>query len=277
MIDVVEKLGESTIQHGKLNDRIYLMKLAVDDLPGIIHKLDNLAAFGDYSKIFAKIPASAIDGFETDGYTIEAHIPDFFNGNEDSYFISKYLSGPRRYVYSEDQLDQIVIDAKSKYLGKPPDAIPDGYRLKMLEKSDVSQIAEVYKQVFQTYPFPIHDPEYLKKTMDENVIYFAILKEDELVALSSAEIDIDSKNVEMTDFATLPEYRGKGFATYLLKKMETEVRGMGIKLAYTIARASSRGVNIAFGKMGYEYGGMLANNTNISGNLESMNVWYKKL
>jgi len=36
-------------------------------------------------------------------------------------------------------------------------------------------------------------------------------------------------------------------------------------------------MNITFSRMGYRYSGTLLNNTNISGRLESMNVWYKFL
>jgi putative beta-lysine N-acetyltransferase len=123
--------------------------------------------------------------------------------------------------------------------------------------------------------------------MNENFIYFSIQKNDEIVALSSSEMDIDSQNVEMTDFATLSEYQGNGFAYYLLYKMEEEMIKRNIKVAYTISRAISYGINIIFAKMGYKYGGTLYNNTNISvdkttsrntsGNFESMNIWYKFL
>lgn len=113
--------------------------------------------------------------------------------------------------------------------------------------------------------------------MDENVIYHGIWKEDELVALSSAEIDAGGENVEMTDFATRPDFRSQGLATYLLDKMEEDVRSRGIRTAYTIARAYSYGMNITFAKHGYCFAGTLTNNTQIFGQLESMNVWYKPL
>ncbi|MFH1725408.1 MAG: putative beta-lysine N-acetyltransferase, partial [Elusimicrobiota bacterium] len=45
----------------------------------------------------------------------------------------------------------------------------------------------------------------------------------------------------------------------------------------TIARAVSFGMNIAFARVGYSFGGTLWNNTNISGNIESMNIWHKRL
>ena len=36
-------------------------------------------------------------------------------------------------------------------------------------------------------------------------------------------------------------------------------------------------MNITFAKLGYDFGGTLTRNTQISGDLESMNVWYKPL
>jgi hypothetical protein len=59
--------------------------------------------------------------------------------------------------------------------------------------------------------------------------------------------------------------------------MEKEMQQKGIKMAYTIARAVSVGMNIVFAKLGYTYGGRLKNNTNISGEVESMNIWYKAI
>ena len=51
----------------------------------------------------------------------------------------------------------------------------------------------------------------------------------------------------------------------------------GMKLSYTIARATSYPINRVFSGAGYKYGGRLTNNTNICGSIESMNVWYKYL
>jgi hypothetical protein len=59
--------------------------------------------------------------------------------------------------------------------------------------------------------------------------------------------------------------------------MEREMKRLGMLTTYTIARALSPGMNITFAKMGYNYAGTLKNNCNISGCIESMNVWYKIL
>ena len=70
---------------------------------------------------------------------------------------------------------------------------------------------------------------------------------------------------------------GQGFATILLEAMEDEMQYRDMATAYTIARAPSFGMNITFARMGYGFAGRLINNTNIGGQFEDMNVWYKHL
>ncbi|MBD3226067.1 MAG: putative beta-lysine N-acetyltransferase, partial [Caldithrix sp.] len=159
---------------------------------------------------------------------------------------------------------------------RPAEPVHD-FHIRKIGADDIEHLAEVYKAVFDTYPFPIHDPDYLKKTMQENIVYFGAFKDDRLVAASSCEMDESAGNVEMTDFATLPAFRGNALAVHLLTEMERAMQKRGIQTAYTIARALSAGMNITFAKMGYQFGGTLINNTNISGKIESMNVWYKPL
>jgi putative beta-lysine N-acetyltransferase len=284
--DAIENIGDSIIQHGKFNNRIYLMKLSRQDFPNIIEELDRIALRNGYSKIFAKVPTFAKDKFINNDYIIEARIPKFYNGNINTYFMGKYFTESRIFDNRIDEINKIL-DITALYENEKIEKntefnLPYGFEYVICNKSHIYRIADIYQKVFVTYPFPIHDPEYIAKTMDDNFIYFSIQKNDDIVAISSSEIDIDYQNVEMTDFATLPEYQGKGFALYLLYKMENEMRKRDIKTAYTIARAMSYGANIIFAKMGYKYGGTLYNNTNIStenvsGNFESMNVWYKYL
>ena len=81
----------------------------------------------------------------------------------------------------------------------------------------------------------------------------------------------------MTDFAVPPTHRGKKLAYFLLGEMEKAMRDRGFKTLYTIARLQSPGMNKTFLNHGYHFSGLLVNNTNISGNIESMNVYYKNL
>lgn len=277
MSDIVTTIGSSVLQHGNYNDRIYLMKLSISDFPSIIGELDTLAANEGYCKVIAKVPAFAKDEFLNDGYICEASIPRFYSNSEDVHFMAKYYCESRRFDNETGLNKKVLETAESKFGNDVAAELPHGFEYTICEKSDAREIANVYKKVFETYPFPIYDSRYIEKTMDENLIYFCIWNGTNIVALASSEMDIESKNVEMTDFATLPEYQGNSFSLYLLQKMEHEMQMKNVKTAYTIARAGSYGINIAFTKSGYNFGGRLINNTNISGNFESMNVWYKYL
>jgi putative beta-lysine N-acetyltransferase len=278
MNDKTTKIGDSVIQHGNYNDRIYLMKLSPGDFPNIIDELNRMAQDNGYSKIFAKLPQYAKDAFITNGFIVEASIPNFYNGHQ-AFFISKFFDEQRSQNDKSIETNKVLEEAQKRSTGKSNVLEPGtGFSHRICSIKDAPQMAEVYKRVFETYPFPIYDPSYIQSTMEENnVIYFGIWHHNKIIALSSAEIDIGSGSAEMTDFATLPDYMGQGFSFFLLQLMESVVSKRQIKTAYTIARALSFGMNITFAKMGYIYSGTLVNNTNISGNLESMNVWYKFL
>lgn len=278
MIDTITTIGNSLVQHGSYNDRIYLMKLSQDDFPEIINELDILASKEAYSKIFVKLPDYAKDVFLSKGYVTEASIPNFYSGIETAYFMAKYFSEARKQIQNPDELINVLRAANSKYSdGSRLVSLSDDFISRECRLSDISAITQLYQKVFTTYPFPIQDPDYIAETMAANVNYFGVWHNQSLVALSSSEMDLKACNVEMTDFATLPDYRGHNLSTYLLQTMEQQMRKLSIKTAYTIARALSYGMNITFAKMGYSYSGTLINNTNISGNLESMNVWYKHI
>lgn len=278
MKDQIEIFGETLIQHGKSNDRAYLMKISPNDCPAVAGYAVTLAMANNYSKIFAKAPAFSLKTFQQKGFIEEAKVPGLFNGEQNGYFLSKYLLPDRRNEREPETVQKVLAAAHSKYIEVVPvPVLEPGFKWRIMNKDDVHEMARLYKLVFESYPFPIDDPDYLARTMDEDVIYHGIWKDDELVALSSAEIDFAGQNVEMTDFATRPDYRGHGLATFLLDQMEQDVRSSGIRTAYTIARAYSFGMNITFAKHGYTFAGTLTNNTQIFGQLESMNVWYKHL
>lgn len=273
--DSIIKYNGASIQHGPMNNRIYLMKPGSADTGDLLNYLNNLAKENSYTKIFAKIPAGLLKAFQTDGYIIEAHIPKFYKDKEDCYFMAKYPDPERAKTPNTGKIANIIDTAVDKDTEEDLAQIDENFTFRECSPEHAQVMAELYREVFKTYPFPIHEPEYLLETMRENVKYFGIFHKDRLVALSSSEIDFENLNVEMTDFATLPEFRGNSLALYLLQKMEEEMEKQGIKRLYTIARALSYGMNITFSKAGYIFSGTLIKNTNICGNFESMNVWYK--
>jgi len=271
------KIGKSHIQHGKNNDRIYLMDLDPQDVPDILETIDTIASREKYGKITAKVPAKFHDFFTSNGYEVEAVIPQLFNGKEDGLFMGKFTDENRAVKTNVSLVNDVLKKALSK---KPTENNQDEvglYSIRPCMPEDAEKLAEIYKDVFLTYPFPIDNPDYIVSTMQDNVNYFGAWYKDNLVAISSAEQYPKHRFVEMTDFATLPSHQGKGLASVLLSRMELEMKEKGFITSYTSARAVSYGMNCAFARMGYEFSGTLINNTCISGHIEHMNIWYKRL
>lgn len=280
--DRIENIEGTLLHHGPHNDRVYMMKCSFTESSHDIAILKKLAQENNYGKIFAKIPASWSADFAAAGYVEEGRIPAYY-GNEACVFACAYPKSGRAELSAEDKalVEEVLAAARAKGLGAQPASqslskLPAGYSLRMLHHEDADEMAALYREVFPSYPFPIHEPKYLQDTMDENIVYFGCFAEGRLCAASSAEMDGATQSVEMTDFATYPAHCGKGLALQLLQNMEVQMKSRGIRTLYTIARAFSYGMNITFAKAGYHFGGTLINNTDISGRIETMNIWYKQ-
>ncbi len=277
MLDKIINIGEGLIHHGKQNNRVYVMKTPKVNHNKFIESIEELANDKDYEKIIAKVPEGIVDEFLDSGYNEEAQVPNFYKGKEACSFVSKYMSPGRRRVKNKSTIEGVLKVARKNKSDLCKVRLEEGFECRKAEEEDVLEMAELYRNVFLSYPFPIHQEEYILSTMKENVVYFGVWDKSKLVALSSSEVDWRSQNVEMTDFAVDPEYRGKNISSKLLQSMEEEMKSTGILTAYTIARAVSYGMNCTFSKNGYDYGGTLYNNTHIAKGIESMNVWYKEL
>ncbi len=273
--DSVERVGKSLLQHGALNDRVYVMKVAGPPDEAAVNALE-LARREGYGKVFAKVPESGARAFQTLGYRQEAFIPKYFRTGENCQFMSYFLDPPRE----RERTQESVLVLRAALTAASKEADYDRTTLALIRTctpDDARAMARLYGQTFSTYPFPINVPEYIVEAMAENVTYSGIWYQGEPLALSAAERDRDNVAVEMTDFVVAPTVRGRGLAWALLEHMENTMRAEGIRTAFTIARAVSYGMNITFARQGYSYGGRLVNNTSICGHIESMNVWHKTL
>jgi beta-lysine N6-acetyltransferase len=274
--DFIENIGGSIIQHGHHNNRIYLVKLNTDNVQHLIAMLDDMALGRGYGKIFAKVPEPAWNDFESAGYTKEAVVPGYVLGKTDGYFIAKYFSAERERPEGGQSDWSPTRRFENRFASIYQQAGKSLHAVFPCKPSDAKEMSSVYQRTFKSYPFPIQRPAYLKQVMRKDTLYFGIRINNKIVALAGVEIDLVNRNVEMTDFATLPRWRGKGFAQTLLSHMDGKVRELGIKTAYTIARAKSDSMNLVFGKSGYRFAGLLKNNSHISGGIQDMTVWYKQ-
>ncbi|KON87540.1 beta-lysine acetyltransferase [Sporosarcina globispora] len=255
-------------------------RLRVDDYAGnledAVHEAEKAAKELQYEKLIFRGRLENYTGLLAMGFQCEAVIDGYFRGS-DQYFFCKYFSDERRinaHWISEDSIVKNVVA-----LERNRDVImpPSEYRLIKITGEEAEKLAALYREVFQIYPTPLHDPSYIKKTIQEGTIYYAFQYQDDLVSAASAEVNLFYKNAELTDCATLPSHRKHGLMKILLEKLEEDLKSQGIFCAYSIARALSFGMNAVLHQLGYSYRGRLLNNCYIFDKLENMNVWVKDL
>lgn len=264
-----------TVYLDKQNKRVRVEDY-LGSISNVVVRAEELAESEKADKLIIKGRKEHFTQLLERGFSFEARIDGFFLGS-DCLFFSKFFSDERRTSPHWVQEDGII---KSVYhLAEPAQTItpPKDYVLKKMNETDAKGLSDLYKTVFQIYPTPLNDPEYIIKTMKEGTIYFGFVHDGQIVSAASAEVNLFYKNAEMTDCATLKEHRKHGLMKVLLARLEVELIDNGIYCSYSIARALSFGMNAALYQLGYAYRGRLVNNVFIYDKIENMNVWVKDL
>lgn len=255
-------------------------RIRVDDYRGntnlLIEKVEALVVEHKAEKLIVKVRREDYFTFLEKGLQPEAVVDRYFLGS-DAHFFSKFYTPERKkndhwviedgMIHSIYQLDTTVQRAFP----------PKEYELRKADDSCAEELAALYRQVFQIYPTPLHDPEYIKKTMKEGTIYYTFFHSGKIVSAASAEVNSLYKNAELTDCATLTEHRKYGLMKIILQELEGELQRKGIYCAYSIARSLSFGMNAVLFQLGYLYRGRFMNNCYIYDKLENMNMWVKNL
>ncbi|MBS4215988.1 MULTISPECIES: putative beta-lysine N-acetyltransferase [Neobacillus] len=255
-------------------------RIRVDDYRGnikqILVRAEELVKQHQVEKLIIKARMEDTISLFEFGLQPEAIVDHYFRGS-DAYFYTKYYISDRKkndHWMTEDAIIHSIyqLDHVQQNLTPPKD-----YEIKKADESQATKLSALYRQVFQIYPTPLNDPEYIKKTMQSGTIYYVFLHQGDIVSAASAEINDFYKNAELTDCATLPEHRKYGLMKLLLNELEGELIKKGIFCSYSIARSLSFGMNAALYQLGYSYRGRLMNNVYIYDKLEDMNMWVKNL
>jgi beta-lysine N6-acetyltransferase len=258
------------------NRRLKVVGYDAENYGAMLKRLAYLADHNDFDKIFVKAGKEDFQQFLSHGYTMEGVLRYYFRG-EDAYVLSRFSSSER--AQSEQLLEEAQLIEKLIYKSKSggTHTLPSECRVVKATKDDISDLVAIYRGVFETYPSPLTNPDYVQATMKRNVLYRMVKHGDKALAAASAELNHKHSNAEMTDCATAPEAQGRGLMQHLLVALEDDLRGEGIDTAYTLARGLSYGMNRAFFRLGYEFSGRLINNCDIFGQYEDMNIWVKRL
>jgi beta-lysine N6-acetyltransferase len=258
----------------------YNERIRIDDYRGSVSLLskwlDEMAAQNNFHKIIIKSRHDDLSKWLESGFIYEGEFTGYFNGAS-AVSMCKYFNNERRnssYWIEEDKIIKDVLILSPTSITNP---MPKEYTLRMADEQDAKELADLYSQVFEVYPTPMDDPEYVLKMIKSGTLYCVVTYQKRIVSAASADVNAVYHNAEITDCATLTEHRKFGLMKHLIVNLEQELFKRKIYCSYSIARALSFGMNAVFHQKGYVYKGRLANNCKIFDKYEDMNIWVKDL
>ncbi len=96
------------------------------------------------------------------------------------HFTCKDLDQSRAISTNSERISEVLDVADRKAENSKPQA--EDCEIIRLRVGNIEELAELYATVVETYPFPLQDPSFLKKSMTEDTAFFGIVSDDKLVA-----------------------------------------------------------------------------------------------
>jgi beta-lysine N6-acetyltransferase len=260
-----------------VNRRVKLQSYRFDHSHG-------LAALGEHllslsreegaGKVLAEVREADWEQFLGRGFILEGLIPGYFAG-EDAYCVSYFVDPERqasRRLERENAIREAVLSQEPQWTGR----LAPHFTVEAPAVADVAELAALYRKVFTSYPTPLHDPAYIHHLIATEKGLFRLVRDGRrIVSAAAAAVNWAGAHAEMTDCATLPDYRGEGMMAAILQELEQVLQARGVACRFSLARASSHGMNQVLRRLGYRLRGRMANNCHIMGNFEDMNLWVK--
>lgn len=240
-----------------------------------IQEIINFAKKENLEKIIANCTVQMLKPYIGSEFVIEGYVKGFLRG-EDAYFISYYINRNRAFSSSIKEENEILskISIKKSLITKMPNK---EFVIRNANPGDIPQLIKLFSATFKTYPSPVFNSQYLKKVMNDKVIFKVAQFENKIVSIASADMDVLNLNAEITDCATYENFRGKGLLSSLIIELEKDLKAKGFITAYSLSRAINPGINAVLNKLEYKYCGKLIKNCHICGSFEDMNIWSKSL
>jgi putative beta-lysine N-acetyltransferase len=236
--------------------------------------LKRVAEKRERGRIVALVDSAVAEGLSTVGFREEAEMPGFYKGERPCVVMGAFPDPERRDLAAPALVEKVerLVEEQSPQPPARPDVVTE-----LATPDHAEEIAALMTATFPQYPTPSGDPSYVAESIEEGTPFRMVRQEGDVVACASADLVQRAETAELTDCATLPEYRGNGFMQAILLDLMDDLRDMDYPTAFTLARARIPGVNLAFCRLGFELCGTMAQSCRIGQGIEDMNVWSRSL
>lgn len=257
-----------------INSRIKILKF--DNISAVtLQKIKDLAIKYKLGKIICCIKGEWNTLFIASGFRLEGMIDGFFKGI-DGFYYSYFIDENRNKI--KELINKVEISKKIFNMDMEKKNVCNlDYEIRTATKKDIVEIINVFKTVFSSYPTPIYSEKFIEDTMAKDILYKVAIHNNKIISIASADMDNNNLNAEITDCATLPEYRGKGLTYKIIESLEEDLKKIGFITLYSLSRAINPSINTILIRSKYKFRGILINNCHICGGYEDMNIWVKQI
>lgn len=215
------------------------------------------------------------EGLRQAGFAEEGVIPGFYGGEDDCIVLGAYPEAERGALAAPARVEEV-----QRIVSERADAIPSQggpIETRLANAEDAPALADLLGDTFAAYPTPSSDPAYIENAITLGTPFRVVEDDGEIVACASADLVPHARTAELTDCATRPSHRGRGYMRAILRGLVDDLRAMGYPTAFTLARANIVGVNLAFARLGFELRGTMPRSCRIGEGLEDMNIWSRAI
>jgi putative beta-lysine N-acetyltransferase len=242
------------------------------DVDGVAlgHALRDLAEDSGRGRIITFVRPDVADGLQKAGYVSDGRLPGFYQGTLDCVVMG-LATDPGR----QGLANRIEVGRVDALLNSPPRGRSHApIETRRADTTDAVAIAQLMDDTFDDYPTPSSDPAYVADQIEQGTPFRVVVDDkDDIVACASADLLRDAKTAELTDCATHPEHRGRGYMQCILEDLMSDVGALGYPTVFTMARARIPGVNLAFQRLGFSLRGRMKQSCRIGDGIEDMNIW----
>ncbi|QGG48423.1 putative beta-lysine N-acetyltransferase [Heliorestis convoluta] len=263
----------SNLQKDPHNRRLIVTSIRSPISPKSTPKLRKIARNEGLEKIWLWTSVQDLGHWLDQGFVLEGIVESHID--EKTLASLAYYIDQERGVSKNLEAEQKVLQELTKRPIKNLSPIPDAYEIRSLQRKDSFAISGLLKEVFASYPSPVENPSYIQELFSKGCLFAGVFHQGKLVSMAATYPEREWQGYEITDCATHPEHRGLSLTERLIPELEKEIKESGPYCCYTLARATSFGINRVFYKLGYRFQGRLINNCHIAGDFEDMNLWVK--
>ena len=270
--------GEHAARTVEFTDDAYSDRLRCDHPPKVPPRklgtrLKTLARRHGRGRVMVLAPDRMERGFIEAGFRTEAIIPGFYEGKRSCAIMSGFVDHRRARLANPVEVAKVDKIVRARRAGKDHPHIES----ERASESDAAELAELLGTTFPDYPTPSANAHYLEKQLREGTPFRVIRHEGRIAACASADLVESAKTAELTDCATRPEFRGRGYMRFILTALMDDLRALGYPTAFTLSRARIPGMNLVFARLGFELQGRMTSSCRIGEGVEDINVWSRYL